>query len=80
MYHNGDEAPFSITHLPGHELYGNDVNNGDEKPFPITHVHGKSVPPKDTTVPGKVVSFKSFVNLVLEPKTIAPPDSPNLPD
>ena len=80
LYHNGDEAPFSITHLPGHELHGNDVNNGDEKPFPITHVHGKSVPPKDTTVPGKVVSFKSFVNLVLEPKTIAPPDSPNLPD
>lgn len=80
LYHNGDSAPFSITHLPGFEDRGNDVNNGDYKPHDITHIPNNIVPPKDTPVPGKVVSFKNFVKLVMDPKTIAPPNSKNLPD
>ena len=80
LYHNGDSAPFSITHLPGHEDWGNNVNNGEAEPFSIQNIPGKSVSPKYEMPPGNVVSFKNFVKLVMEPKTIAPPDYKNLPD
>jgi hypothetical protein len=80
LYSNGDNAPFDITHLPGHDQYGDGVNSGDSEPFAIHHVFGKSIPPKDTTVPGDVVSFKSFVKLVTNPKTISPKTTSNLPD
>ena len=79
LYNNGDEAPFCITHLPGHEQYGDKVNNGDKEPFNIQHIEGKPVPHKDSKMPGKSVSFKSFIKLVTKPKEICPPDSKNLP-
>jgi len=66
--------------LPGHEQYGDRVNSGENKPFDIRDIPGKSVPPKDNKMPGKSMPFKSFVKLVEKPKTIAPKDSPNLPD
>ncbi len=79
LYNNGDAAPFSIAHLPGHKQYGDDVNSGESEPFPIHHLHGKPTPHQDSPLPGKSVSFKSFVKLVEKPKEISPPDSPNLP-
>jgi hypothetical protein len=80
LYHNGDKAPFSITHLPGHKQYGDHINNGDKAPFSIQHIEGKPVPPKENKMPGKSVTFKNFIKLVTNPETIRPPDSRNLPN
>jgi len=80
LYSNGDNPPFSISHLPGHPQYGDNINAGENEPFDIRDVPGKAVTPKDTTMPGKPMPFKSFVKLVEKPKTIAPKDSPNLPN
>lgn len=80
LYRNGDSAPFSITHLPGHKQYGDRINSGEHNPFKISHLPGDVIPPKDSPLQGKSITFKSFVKLVQEPKEIYPPDSPNLPD
>lgn len=80
LYSNGDSPPFGIEHLPGGNDYGDSVNSGENEPFDIRDIPGRPVTPKDTTMPGKPVSFKSFIKLVTNPKTISPPDSPNLPD
>lgn len=79
LYHNGDEAPFCITHLPGHTQYGDKVNNGEKEPFNIQKISGKSIKPQNHKMPGKSISFKNFVRLNDDPQEICPPDSPNLP-
>lgn len=79
LFNNGDSAPFSITHLPGHKQYGDGINSGEGHPFNISHLPGEVIPPKDSTMPGKSTPFKSFVKLVQHPKEIQPPDSLNLP-
>jgi hypothetical protein len=79
LYNNQDEAPFDITHLPGHELFGDKVNSGDGDPFNIEDLPGKPVPPKDSPMPGKIVPFKNWIKLVQKPKTISPPTPPGLP-
>lgn len=78
LFSNGDVAPFSIAHLPGHKQYDN-PNSGENEPFDISHIPGDVVPPKDSPLAGKSIPFKSFVKLVEKPKEILPPDSPNLP-
>lgn len=80
LYNNGDNAPFDITHLPGHKQYGDRANSGEAEPFNITDLPGKVVPPKDTPVPGKIVPYKGKVKLVTKPKEISPPSPPNLPN
>lgn len=79
LYNNGDNPPFSITHLPGHEQFGDKINNGENRPFDISHLKGEIRAPQETTLPGKIVSFKSFVDLVTKPITISPKAS-YLPD
>lgn len=39
LYKNGDNAPNSITHLPGHKHWDN-PNNGTKEPFSIQHIKG----------------------------------------
>jgi hypothetical protein len=72
LYHNGDNPPFDITHLPGHKDYGDRVNNGESEPFDIRNIPGKPVPPKGKMPPGKTTSFKDFVKLVQQPSTVSP--------
>ena len=79
LFKNGDAAPFSIVHLPGHTQYGDAANSGEAPPFDIRQLPGDVVPPKDSPLPGKSIPFKSFVKLVEKPKEISPPDSRNLP-
>jgi hypothetical protein len=79
LFRNGDAAPFSITHLPGHKQYGDAANSGDNEPFDINHLPGNIIAPKNSPLPGKSISFKSFVKLVEKPKEISPPDSSNMP-
>lgn len=79
LYSNKDNAPFSITHLPGHEQFGDKINSGENHPFDITHLGGEVRAPKYEMPEGKTISFKNFVNLVLNPTTISPKSS-YLPD
>ena len=79
LFKNGDSAPFSIAHLPGHKQYGDMANSGENEPYDIRHLPGDVVPHKDSPLGGKSMPFKSFVKLVEKPKEISPPDSPNLP-
>lgn len=79
LFRNGDSAPFSIAHLPGHEQYGDKANSGENHPFDIRHLSGDVVPPKDTPLPDEGVPFKKWLKLVVNPTEISPPDSPNLP-
>jgi len=79
LYHNQDSAPFDISHLDGHKLYGDRINNGDAEPFDIKNLPGESTPPKDSPMPGKSIKFKGWVKLVTDPKTISPKSPPNLP-
>ena len=78
LFNNGDEAPFSITHLPGHKQY-EQPNSGENSPFDINHIPGDIITPKDSPLSGKSMPFKSFVKLIEKPKEIMPPDSPNIP-
>ena len=80
LFKNGDAAPFSITHLPGHKQYGDKINAGENHPFKISHLPGDVVQPKDSQLQGRSMPFKSFVKLVQNPKEISPPDSLNLPN
>lgn len=80
LYSNQDNAPFSIDHLDGHKLYGDKVNAGENEPFAIKDIPGKVVKPENKMPPGDVRPFSSWLKLVQKPKTISPPDSPNLPD
>lgn len=80
LYNNGDDAPFSITHIPGEEGYGDDFHTGEAKPFDIIDLPGESVPPKDSPLPDTGIPFKDFIKLVTKPKTISPKSSLNLPD
>lgn len=75
LFHNGDNPPNSITHLPGHKQYGDKVNNGDKEPFSIENIPGKSMPPKDSPLPNDTVPFKKWLKLVTDPYEIKPPDS-----
>lgn len=75
LYHNGDNPPNSITHLPGHKQYGDKVNNGDKEPFSIQHVPGDSKLPKESPLPDDSVPFKKWLKLVTDPYEIKPPDS-----
>lgn len=77
LYHNGDNPPFDIRHLPGEEGYGDDFHTGEAKPFDITDLPGKVSPPKP--LPDVGVPFKDFIKLVTKPKTISPKGT-NLPD
>lgn len=79
LFQNGDAAPFSIEHLPGHIQYGDAANSGEAAPFDIRKLPGKVVPPKDSSLSGKLMPFKNFVKLVEKPKEIVPPDSLNIP-
>lgn len=79
LYHNKDKAPFDITHLPGHEQYGDKINNGEDVPFKINHLGGEIRTPKYEMPEGKTVSFKNFIDLVTNPVTISPKAS-YLPD
>jgi hypothetical protein len=88
LYHNGDKAPFDITHLPGDEGYGDKCNNGDKAPFDITKLcgpkhyknpnSGDRAPYSIEKVPGKPTPFKDFVKLVQFTKLISP-ETKNLP-
>jgi hypothetical protein len=82
LYHNGDKAPFDITHLPGHKQYGDAINNGDKAPFCIDHLPpppaesckmnvGDKKPFKIDHLPGKPKPFKGFTKLVQDPKMIS---------
>lgn len=78
LYNNQDNTPFDISHLPGPELYGDKINSGESDPFNIGDIPGKSVPPKDSPLPGKSTPYKGWVKLVTHPKTMSP-KSPYMP-
>lgn len=75
LFHNGDNPPNSIKHLPGHKQYGDKVNNGEREPFSIQNIPGKSIPSKDSPLPNDSVPFKQWLKLVTDPYEIKPPDS-----
>ena len=77
LYHNGDNPPFNIRHIPGEEGYGDDFHTGEKPPFDIRHLPGDVVPYGPLKVPGDVISFKDFVKLVTNPKTISPKSNLN---
>lgn len=89
LYHNGDSAPFDISHLPGHKQYGDDVNNGDSKPFCLDNLpghktycnpnNGEKQPFSIEKIPGETKPFKDFVKLVQFTKMISP-HGKNMPE
>ena len=70
LWCNGDKAPWDISHLPGHEQYGDKINNGEQEPWNINKIPGKVKKHSDHNLPGKEKAFVKFVKLVTKTKCV----------